>query len=155
MANCNKCGKEVKDGETLCLACRANDTANDFVKKVVALNDTPDTTADYDAADIEKNKWMALLSYLGLLFLIPLFLAKDSRFARFHVNQGITLAIAGLLTSLVATVFLFIPIIGLVFGILFYIVDLAFLALTIIGIINVVQGRAKELPVIGKYTLLK
>ena len=42
------------------------------------LNNTPDTTANYDPKDIEDNKVLALFSYIGLLFLIPLLAAKDS-----------------------------------------------------------------------------
>lgn len=52
----------------------------DFMSKIQSLNNTADTTADYTAEDIEQNKVMALLAYLGLLFLVPLFAAP---------NQGI------------------------------------------------------------------
>ena len=41
------------------------------------LNNTPDTTANYDPKDIEDNKVLALFSYIGLLFLIPLLLKLD------------------------------------------------------------------------------
>ena len=34
-------------------------------------------------------------------------------------------------------------------------VSLAFLVLSIIGIVNAVNGKAKQLPVIGKFTLIK
>ena len=34
-------------------------------------------------------------------------------------------------------------------------VSIAFFVLMIIGIVNAANGRAKELPVIGKYRLLK
>lgn len=129
--------------------------ANDIMDKAKELLNTPDTTAEFDAADIEKNKWLSILSYLWILFFIPLLVAKDSRFARYHVNQGIVLAIGGIVTSVVASVLLLIPVIGVILGILFYIVDLAFLALTILGIYNVVQGKAKELPILGKFRILK
>ncbi len=129
--------------------------ANEILDKVVALNNTPDTTAEYDAADIEQNKVMALLSYLWILFLVPLFLAKESRFARYHANQGITLAIAGTVIDLIGGLLSAIPVVGWIIGIPFYLAGLAVLALTVIGILNAVKGRAKELPIIGKYTLLK
>ena len=32
---------------------------------------------------------MAILAYFGILVLIPILAAKDSKFARFHANQGL------------------------------------------------------------------
>lgn len=52
---------------------------------------TPDTTASYSAADVQNNKAMGILSYLGILVLIPILAAKDSPFARYHANQGLVL----------------------------------------------------------------
>lgn len=52
---------------------------------------TPDTTASYAAADVQNNKVMAVLSYIGILVLIPILAAKESPFARFHANQGLIL----------------------------------------------------------------
>ena len=36
------------------------------------INNTPDTTAEYDPKDIADNKVMAVLAYLSWLVLIPL-----------------------------------------------------------------------------------
>ena len=57
------------------------------------LNDTPDTTSSFSSTDVANNKVMAILSYFWILFLIPLFAAKESPFARFHANQGLLLFI--------------------------------------------------------------
>ena len=38
---------------------------------------------------------------------------------------------------------------------LFSLLGIVFLVLVIIGIINAANGKAKELPVIGKYRILK
>ena len=51
--------------------------------------------------DIEDNKFMSVLAYLGLFVLIPIFAAKDSDFARFHSNQGLVLLITGFIISLI------------------------------------------------------
>ena len=45
-------------------------------EKLNALNDTADTTGEFDKQDIEQNKIMALLAYLSWLVLIPLIAAK-------------------------------------------------------------------------------
>ena len=54
---------------------------------------TPDTTAQFDPQDVELNNRLSLLSYLGILVLIPIFLVKRSRFAKYHANQGLALLI--------------------------------------------------------------
>ena len=173
MALCNKCGTNVEEGVKFCTKCGADMTApvveqatpvqeipaveqaaheqnaeqkNDFSEKVAALNDTADTTAEFDAADIEKNKIMAVLAYI--LFFIPLLAAKDSKFARFHTNQGLVLFISAIIASVVAII----PVIGWIVA---PILGVAVTILSIIGIINALNGRAKELPVIGKFKVLK
>lgn len=136
-----------------------NEKQESIEEKLNALNDTADTTAEYDKVDIEQNKGMAVLAYLGILVLIPLFAAKESKFARFHSNQGLLLCIAAIAYSIVYTILS--PIIIAISWRLSIIVSLlglfslVFLVLAIIGIINAANGKAKELPVIGKYKLLK
>ncbi len=87
---------------------------------------------------------IAILSYIGILFLIPLLVSKDNTFAKFHAKQGLVLFIAEIATSLIA----WIPIIGWFIGVIAWII---WLILSIIGIINVVNGKQVPLPVIGKF----
>ena len=101
----------------------------------------------FDPADIEKNKTMAGLAYL--IFFLPLIVCPDSKYGKFHANQGLLL----LITSIVGTVVLsIIPIIGWVL-VLFY--PLVILVLGIMGLVNGFSGKAKPLPIIGKYTIIK
>ncbi len=86
----------------------------------------------------EKN--IAVLSYLFLLFLVPLLLKRDSEFAQFHAKQGLVLAIAWF----VVMIFGMIPFIGMLLW-------LFCLVLSIIGIVNALSGQKKPLPIIGKY----
>lgn len=100
-----------------------------------------------DSADVQQNKAMGILAYIWVLFLVPLLAAPNSRFAKYHANQGLTL----FLFSLALTAIGFIPVIGLIaiFG------GLAHFVLMIIGIINAANGVMKPLPIIGQFTLLK
>ena len=43
---------------------------------------------------------MAVLAYFGILVLIPILAAKESKFARFHANQGLILLITGVAYSI-------------------------------------------------------
>ena len=103
---------------------------------------------------------MAVLAYLGILVLVPLFAAKDSKYARFHTNQGLVLAIAQFAWTFVSRIIVSAvgavnETVSLIIGGVCSLVNIAFAVFTIIGIINAAKGTAKELPVIGKITILK
>lgn len=163
MAKCPNCGAPMEDNAKFCPSCGApvneapktenqgeqNKNENFFTQ----LNDTPDTTADYTKEDIDKNKVMGVLAYLGLLVLVPLLAAKDSKFARFHSNQGLVLLIAEGICSVLSAILSLIPF--WLIRLPIYLVQIALFVLAIIGIVNAAGGKAKELPVIGKITILK
>ncbi|SFM03237.1 Uncharacterized membrane protein [Paenibacillus sp. 1_12] len=100
-----------------------------------------------DPADAAENKVIGIVAYI--IFFLPLIVAKQSRFAMYHANQGLLLLIVCLACNIVLGA---IPIIG---WILLPIANLGTLVLTILGIINAANGQLKPLPLIGKYTLIK
>jgi uncharacterized membrane protein len=146
---------------------RSSQPANDELSdKFSNLNNTADTTAEFGKADIEQNKVMAILAYLGILVLVPIFAAKESPFARYHANQGLILCIAmiawaivdGILTAILRAVLwsgLGLWSIYSLCGTILNLVYIVFTVLAVIGILNAVNGKAKELPFIGKFKLLK
>ena len=149
MAFCPNCGSKVEDGTTFCPNCGTKlgvekaSQKTDFSEDLKKLADTPDTTANYAAADIAENKGMAILCYLGILWLIPFLAKKDSPFVKYHLNQGLLVLILGIAVAIIS----WIPVVGWLCGVVVF-------ALAIIGIINVVNGKAQELPIIGKFKLL-
>ncbi len=128
---------------------------SDLNDKINEFTNTPDTTAEYDPADIEKNKVISIFAYLSWLVIIPLIAGKDSKFARFHCNQGIVLAIAEIVCYVAIGILSNIPFVGFIFSIAGSILGLVSLVFAILGIINVVNGKAKELPLIGNIKLIK
>ncbi len=62
---------------------------------------------------------MSVLAYIGILFLIPLLACPNSRFARYHTNQGLVLFLLELAIGVVTGIFTFIPVIGPIIGGLF------------------------------------
>ena len=101
----------------------------------------------YPAEDIEKGKTMAGLSYL--LFFLPLVACPESKYAKFHANQSLLLLITAIVGDVILGV---IPVVG---WMLMPIFGLVVLALGIIGLINGFGGKAKRLPLIGRFTILK
>lgn len=160
MAFCSKCGAQLQDGEKFCSACGApveaaapqQEASNgqvDVSKKVQDfMNSGEDKTSQFTAEDINANKAMAILAYLGILCLIPIFAAKDSKYARFHANQGLVLFIAMIALYIVGII----PILGTLIKIIGL---LAVAVLAIMGIIAAAKGEAKTLPLIGKFVILK
>jgi Predicted membrane protein len=137
---------------------------NNSENKLSDLNNTADTTAEFDPKDIEQNKTMSLFAYLNILVLIPLLGAKDSKFARFHSNQGLILLITcigwAVAYNILMAIFRVIMLPGgwriySLLGTILSLVYIVFAVLVIIGIVNALNGKAKELPIIGKYKLLK
>ncbi len=131
---------------------------DDIVEDIKSLNNTHDHTQDYGSQDIDEGKLMSILAYLGFLVLIPLFASK-SKYVRYHTNQGLVLFAAELVWNILfgaaSTILEGIPLVGIIVGIIGWLVDVVFLAVAILGIVNVVSGKAKDLPVIGKVRILK
>ena len=123
-------------------------------KIVKAFTDTKDDTGEFDKKDIEDNSVMGLLAYIWILWIIPLLAAKNSKFAKYHANQGLILFIVEVLGGAVLGILTIIPYVGDVFWVLLSLFELLCLILAILGIVNAVQGKAKELPLIGKFKLI-
>lgn len=118
--------------------------------------DTKDHAAEFDGEDIKNNKIMGIFAYISWLVLIPLFAAKDSKWARFHANNGLILAILEIGTWVVFGLLGMIPYVGFIFWIIGWTVSAVPIVLSVFGVINAVQGKAKDLPVIGgKIKILK
>ncbi len=163
MAFCSQCGTQLAEGAAFCPNCgtaapKQAQQASQGPGMVDRIKNTKDFTNDFDAVDIEQNKALALLSYLGVLVLIPIFCAKHSKFARFHANQGLVLAIAsaasGILTGLCGAL-LRVTLLFWLLEIPVMLLGLGITAMAVLGIINAVRGRAKELPFIGHIRILR
>lgn len=164
MMFCQKCGKELPDDAKFCPGCGATTdaqtqkTESAFEKQVDAFTDTPDTTAGFMPDDIAQNKGYAVLAYLGALVLIPLFAAKNSKFARFHTNQGLVLFVAtvvwNVVTRILTAVLKYLYVTKAIVSGAMWLIGMLLCVLAIMGIVNAVKGRAKELPLIGKIRFL-
>ncbi|MCX7878180.1 MAG: hypothetical protein N2510_05990 [Ignavibacteria bacterium] len=110
------------------------------------LNITPE--------EIESGKVMGILAYI--FFIIPLLAARENRYAMFHTEQAIVLWIVFILVYIVMWILTFI--IGQISSTLACVVSIigilpwvVYLILWIMGLINAIGGKVKELPLIGQY----
>jgi len=188
MAFCAKCGAELREDIKFCPSCgaavavaqppteqaapqqepiyqaapqpeqqapqqQAQNAFNNFMN-------TPDSSAQFTQQDVNANKGMAVLSYIGILVLIPFFAEKTSKYVRFHVIQGMYLLCLDIGVIIISILLGFIRTPHTLWGIVYYttpwpislitwLLSLGLLAFAIIGIVNAATGKAKELPLIG------
>lgn len=169
MAFCKACGSRQDDGTKFCGNCGApieQETAG-ASQQSQQNNQTytfTDTTNTYDRADIEQNKVVCAISYISVLFFLPLVSCPNSRFGKFHANQALILLIAsaaigtvGSICNGVVEVIPFLPdfIRGISTALIGLITSVGPLAGMVFGIVNAAEGKAKELPLIGKFRLIK
>ena len=106
------------------------------------------------------NKVLNILAYTGILFFLPLVAGKHQH-SRFHANQGLIALIVDVVLHVVGGVLgalsglpLVGGIIGIVGAIFGWAAWLVMAAILIFGIVNVINDRAVEIPVVGKINLI-
>ncbi|MBO4384863.1 MAG: zinc-ribbon domain-containing protein [Clostridia bacterium] len=142
MAFCKNCGAQMGDDERFCPNCG-------HAAEAQAPQAQP---APQQTDDVTANKGISVLSYLGPLVFVPMFVKKNSDFAQYHARQGFTLLvfyvatwivdiILGIINTAVGGTFI-LPFIN-------WLVSLAPFVLAVFGIINCLSGKKKPLPLIG------
>ncbi len=81
--------------------------------------------------DIEKNKNLAALSYVWILFLLPLLGKRHSKFCQFHAKQGLILFLLSF--------FSWFPVFG-------WLVGLAIIIVSVMGVIKTLDGLWFKVP---------
>lgn len=106
---------------------------NTEVAQPQVQNSTPST---------DNNQLMSILAYIGILVLIPLLTSKENPSVRFHTRQGLVLFGIEIVAWFVGeSLWVFAPILA--------ILNLALIVLSIVGIVNVIQKKEVELPIVG------
>ncbi len=118
-----------------------------------------DNTGNSNQNDQSNTILFSILSYIGILWLIPLLVEKNDKVVRFHVNQGIVLFIFDIIGSIavgiLSAIFVFIPVISFLVVVIASLFGILCFVLMIIGIVNAANKSEKPLPIIGKFQILK
>lgn len=149
---CKNCGKEIGNDMKFCDGCGAP-----VEQQAGASNQAPNTpppvqpyVAPAESSD-SSNKIIFVLSYLGILFFLPLVVCPNSSVGKFHANQGLLLLIlsivGSILFSIIAAVVPFLYFLSVLFS-------LAVLALAVYGMVNAYNEKQIPLPVIGNLFVL-
>jgi uncharacterized membrane protein len=90
----------------------------------------------------EQDKIQLVLSYFGILALIPFLTVKDSPYVQYHAKQGLVLGVGGFI---ILTVIGFIPFVNLITCLL----GPALLVVNILGIVKALKGERWQIPVVS------
>ena len=127
---------------------------------------TSDTAGTGTVSD--NDKFLSALGYQWWfcclpLFLVPMFAAKESKFAQFHARQAAMLYIAAIGGAILMYIVSFaigiaagiigIPVIACIGTILYWGVMAVFFVVAILGAINALQMQEKDLPVLGPFAV--
>jgi uncharacterized membrane protein len=96
----------------------------------------------FNLRKVNSTTILAILSYLYILVLIPIIFGSKKPFIQYHTRQGMALLVLWVLFSFS----FFLPLLPWIIG-LFIIVCI------VVGIINVVTGHERPLPLIGKLAI--
>lgn len=86
-------------------------------------------------------KVTGIVAYIGLIGWLIAYLAGDKEGAKFHLNQGLVLWIAGIICAIIPC--------------LNAILLIVYLVLVIMGIVSAAKEEEKPLPIIGGFKILK
>ena len=176
MAFCQNCGQQLPENANACPNCGTfvNAQAAPQQPQQGYQQAAPQQPAFYPTAtpeqDVQQNRGIAWLSYVGPLFLVPMFARKLSPYCQFHVKQGATLCAVNIAYYITKAIFL--AIINAIFpghysygfyytyyshSAVYNIFNWLFIAggvfltvLAIIGIVNAATGKKNEILLIGK-----
>ncbi len=148
--NCTNCGKELSGGIRFCDGCGAP----------VASERGASAQGPAVSNEAKGNKTVFILSYLGILFFLPLVSCPESQIGRFHANQGLVLLITSIVGQIAVSILSGILLaiswrLWALISLLSWAWALAIIALVIIGMVNSNKGLQKPLPVIGSIKIIK
>lgn len=168
MAICKTCGAQMDDNATACPICGAAAEGQDQTYTPAVQNAQAQQNGD-DAADVASSKALAWLAYIPWtpVFLVPFFVKKWSKYARFHVRQGATLwaisavysvlqgIISGVLTGIVAAIRYNtnapgLAVLVVLTNLLLSAVQIGICVFAVIGIVKAATGQKYELPLVSK-----
>ena len=101
----------------------------------------------------QRNTVMLVLSYFGILALIPFFTQKDDPEVQWHARNGLALAAVEVGFSIVANILIRVlaSIVGALaglLGLLVGLVNLGFLVVAILAILKALKGERMRIPVV-------
>ncbi len=97
--------------------------------------------AKFSKEDIKDGAPFAALSYVLILWILTFILKKDNGFARLHARQGIVVSVG----HLACLSFMFVPFIGMFFGLL----EIILVVASLYGIVLSLTGKSDRIYLVS------
>ncbi len=94
---------------------------------------------------------MLVLSYLGLLAIIPFVVEKDDKEVQWHAKHGLVICVLWVAVSLVFFVLGHIPFLGCLAGLISIFIPIGMLILAVLCIMKAVNGQRFIIPGVSQY----
>ena len=106
----------------------------------------PTTPPPPPAAASSNRTLMLVLSYLGLLALIPLLTEKDDKEVQWHAKHGLVQFFAWVILFVALTILSFIPGVGCISSIISLFLWIPMIIVTVLSIVKATQGQRFIIP---------
>lgn len=110
-------------------------------KKTASKTLKADNIISSNELDAKQNSGIAALSYMWILFLVPLLGKRDSKFAQFHAKQGMVL----FGVEIIAGMFIWFPLFG-------QLLNIGLIVIAVMGVIKAFNEEWWEIPYINEWS---
>jgi uncharacterized membrane protein len=107
--------------------------------------------ASSDGAPSSNRNLMIVLSYIWVLFLVPLLVEKDDAEVQWHAKHGMVLTILEILIQVLLNIIVATGI-GCIFAVFIPVVFLVFAVIRLIAIVKGINGERFIVPFVSQYT---
>ena len=139
---------------------------NKLKEKLLILLHTEDYTENYSLEEIESGKTLSIVSYL--IPIVPFILSKKNSYVHYHTANGMNILFTYLIFLIIKRTLSYIfgtpcdlisgikcMILPLSLRILFALINMLFSFIVLLGLLNVCNNKAKDLPLISKIKFFK
>ena len=139
---------------------------NKLKEKLLILLNTEDYTENYSLEEIESGKTLSIVSYL--IPIVPIILSKKNSYVHYLTVNGMIILFAYLIFLIIKRTLSYIfgtpcdlisgikcMILPLSLRILFALINMLFSFIVLLGLLNVCNNKAKDLPLISKIKFFK
>lgn len=117
-----------------------------------SYNPPPPPTGPTGTGPVSQNRTvMLVLSYLGILAVIPFVAEKEDREVQWHAKNGLLLFALDIAVLIIITVLSNIPVLGCAMIPLLFLLPVALLVLHVIGIVKALNGERFIIPGVSQY----
>lgn len=139
---------------------------NKLKEKILILLNTEDYTENYSLEEIESGKTLSIVSYL--IPIVAFILSKKNSYVHYHTTNGMNILFTYLIFLIIKRTLSYIfgtpcdlisgikcMILPLSLRILFALINMLFSFIVLLGLLNVCNNKAKDLPLISKIKFFK